>query len=434
MNACTAARGQGGNCPFPSCSLTRRSAGVRHVFVATSVKYGCFISRLRRGETAAVPVDLLSKPLFFRGRLAQLFFRRAALSRLAPNSTSTAHRWNSGTPADSLTSLERRPFHQGKHAQGRRRFHPASPAQSRAAVLTQPWHQSMRPAYTRQAVSAMHAAGRSTALLLVHRGATNGVIGLGVSRNRSVQWRGFHHSVSTILEFLYVGRQFDVHKATHMNQAIYSSRPTIDHSVIGKSSHTFARLMKPSEVAEATEFYPSNVRARVAGHWMLCGDVSAQMFQLLKMVSSHFFPTRVTGFRSSYGFGYGVLTHQVGGHQHRFVLCLSDPPVREFLASIGRDKVGFMLGDDNQPDALVLESPIKPSEFLPLLAMSQEGTPEERKEALLELPLVQEAMSNPLQVPSLVAGTTVQEVNVSLLLPSILDETLRIAMRNAVAK
>ncbi|UUZ77422.1 hypothetical protein LP414_09465 [Polaromonas sp. P1(28)-13] len=194
-------------------------------------------------------------------------------------------------------------------------------------------------------------------------------------------------------------------QAIHMNQAIYSKRPTVDHPSLGKGSHTFARLMTPEKVTEATRFYPANVQTQVAGHWMLCGDVSAQMFQLLKNVSSHLFPTRVTGFRSSYGFGYGVLTHQVGGHQHRFVLCLSDPPVREFLASTSKDKVGFMLGDDNQPDALVLDSPMKSSEFLPLLAMCQEGTTEERKEALLELPLVQEAMSNPLQVPSLVAGS-----------------------------
>lgn len=219
-----------------------------------------------------------------------------------------------------------------------------------------------------------------------------------------------------------------------MNQTINSNRPTVDRPSLGRSSQTFARLMTPEKVTEATRFYPTNVRTQVAGHWMLCGDVSAQMFQLLKKVSSHLFPTRVTGFRSSYGYGYGVVTHQVGGHQHRFVLCLSDPPVREFLTSTSKDKFGFMLGDDNQPDAIILDSPMKSSEFFPLLALCQEGTTEERKEALLELPLVQEAMSNLLQVPSLVAGVTVREVNVSLLLPSILDETLRIAMRNAVGK
>src|SRR2546427_9884705 len=106
-----------------------------------------------------------------------------------------------------------------------------------------------------------------------------------------------------------------------MNQTINSNRPTVDHPSLGKSSQTFARLMTPEKVTEATRFYPTNVRTQVAGHWMLCGDVSNQMFQLLKNVSWHLFPTRVTGFRSPVGFGYGVLPHQVSGHNHAFVLC-----------------------------------------------------------------------------------------------------------------
>ena len=219
-----------------------------------------------------------------------------------------------------------------------------------------------------------------------------------------------------------------------MNQTINSNQSTIEKLSPRSNSQTFARLMTPEKVNEATKCYPADVRERVAGHWMLCGDVSAQMFQLLKKVSSHHFPTRVSGFISTSGFGYGVLTHQVGVHQHRFVLCLSDPPVRKFLASTSKDEFGFMLGDDNQPDAIVLEGPIKHSEFMPLLALSQEGTTEERTESLLELPLIKEVMSNPQQIPSLFVGTTVQQVNVSLLLPNILDETLRIAMRNAARK
>ena len=219
-----------------------------------------------------------------------------------------------------------------------------------------------------------------------------------------------------------------------MNQTINSKRPKVEQSRHGKSSQTFARLMSPQKVNEATQFYPTEVRDKVTGHWMLCGDVSSDMFQMLKKVSAEYFPTRVTGFISTCGFAYGVLTHQVGVHQHRFVICLNDPPVREFLASTSKDEVGFMLGDDNQPDAIVLEGPIKHSEFVPLLALSQEGTTEERTKSLLELPLIKEAMSNPLQIPSLFSGTTVQRVNVSLLLPSILNETLRIAMRNAARK
>lgn len=219
-----------------------------------------------------------------------------------------------------------------------------------------------------------------------------------------------------------------------MNQTINSRRPNVEQSSHGKSSQTFARLMSPQKVSEATQFYPTEVREKVSGHWMLCGDVSSDMFQLLKKVSAESFPTRVTGFISTSGCAYGVLTHQVGVHQHRFVLCLNDPPVREFLASTSKDEVGFMLGDDDKPDAIILEGSIKHSEFVPLLALSPEGTNEERTKSLLELPLVKDAMLNPLQVPSLFKGTTVQQVNVSLLLPSILNETLRIAMRNAARK
>jgi hypothetical protein len=50
------------------------------------------------GRTAAVPVDLLSRPLFFQGRLAQLFFRRAASSRLAPHFTSIVSSVKRGDP------------------------------------------------------------------------------------------------------------------------------------------------------------------------------------------------------------------------------------------------------------------------------------------------------------------------------------------------
>lgn len=192
--------------------------------------------------------------------------------------------------------------------------------------------------------------------------------------------------------------------------------------------------MTPEKVTEATKFYPTHIRSQIADTWMLCGDVSKKMFQLLKNTSAKLIPTRVSGFRSTSGCAYGVVTHQVGSHQHRFILCLNDPPVRDFLSSISKDKFGFMLGDDNEPDALVIDGPEQSSIFLPLLAMCQECSTEERKEALLEFPFVQEALLNPLQVPSLFEATVVQQVNVSFLLPSIFDETLRSVMRNVVKK
>jgi len=221
-----------------------------------------------------------------------------------------------------------------------------------------------------------------------------------------------------------------------MNPTVNSKPASANPFFQGKSTYTFARLMRPSEVAEATQNQPENVKARVAGRWMLCGDVSPKMFSLLKNVSTPFFPTRATGFHSQTGRGYGVLTHQVNGHglQSRFVLCLSDPNVREFLAATATEQVSFMLGNDNGNDALILESPLKSNELTPLLAMSQEASQQEQKVELLELPLVLEAVTSLTQVPSLYAGQTVHQANVSFLLPSILDENLRKSVRNAMSK
>lgn len=200
------------------------------------------------------------------------------------------------------------------------------------------------------------------------------------------------------------------------------------------SSLYFARLMRPDEVASATRNHPGQVRARLAGHWMLCGDVSKEMFQQLKQAPSQDFPARLSAFSSSNGCGYGVLTHQIAGHQHRFLFCLSDPPVRQFLQSVSKDRVGFMLGNDDADDAMVLESFLGSTAFIPLLAMSFEENKDEQRKALLELPAVLEAMTHPLQVPSLFGGESVRQVGVSLLLPRILDEEVKTTLRHAGGK
>jgi len=192
--------------------------------------------------------------------------------------------------------------------------------------------------------------------------------------------------------------------------------------------------MRPSEVDEATKNHPDQVRRLVAGHWTLCGDVSATMFNLIKKSRTDFLPTRLTGFRSTDGIAYGVVTHQVKGYQHRSVLCLYDPSVREFLQATTKDRLFFMLGNDDGDEAVLLGSPLKPVEFIPLLAMSPDASVEQQRQAVFELPAMVEIMSNPLQVPCIPGCQPVKHVSVSLLLPGILGETLRAAMRNATRK
>lgn len=206
------------------------------------------------------------------------------------------------------------------------------------------------------------------------------------------------------------------------------------HALIQPTSHYFSRLMRPDEVDAATKNHPDQVRRLVAGHWTLCGDVSATMFNLLKESRTDFLPTRLTGFRSSDGIGYGVVTHQVKGYQHRSVLCLYDPAVREFLEAATKDRLFFMLGNDDGDEAVLMGSPLKPVEFIPLLAMSSDASVEQQSKAVFELPAVVGTMSNPLQVPTIPGCQPVEHVSVSLLLPGILGETLRTAMRIAARK
>lgn len=232
---------------------------------------------------------------------------------------------------------------------------------------------------------------------------------------------------------------FGAHQAIDMNRPQKSQESqersaASQHALSATSSHYFSRLMRPSEVDEAARDYPDQVRRLVAGHWTLCGDVSATMFNLIKKSRTDFLPTRLTGFRSTDGIAYGVVTHQVKGYQHRSVLCLYDPSVREFLQATTKDRLFFMLGNDDGNETALLTSPLKPVEFVPLLAMSSDWSEEQQRKAVFELPAVVATMSEASQVPRIPGCQPVNHVSVSLLLPGILGETLRTAMRNMARK
>jgi hypothetical protein len=173
-----------------------------------------------------------------------------------------------------------------------------------------------------------------------------------------------------------------------------------------------SRLMCPEEVASATANQPPQVREATKGNWTLSGDVCPEMFALLGTSELTHFPVRLTGFRSSSGMTYGVLTHQIAHFQSRIVLHLSDPRVRQFLEAMAETSVVFMLGNDGTEQAVLVGSPLQPAMFLPLLAMTAEPL-EDQSEALLEeIPLVMLEMGKPATIPSLTAGRSVHHVSV----------------------
>jgi len=208
---------------------------------------------------------------------------------------------------------------------------------------------------------------------------------------------------------------------------------SFDEVALHPTAQYIARLMSPTQVAEATSQKSKEVREWTRGHWLLCGDVATPMFNLLKSVQRRTVAARLTGFTSSDGFSYCVLTHQVERSQHRFLLSLSDPAVRTLLESITTDgKLAFMLGNDDGADALLLDNPLTPRGFLPILAMAHPADLGTQRMGLRELADVQGLIGNPHQVPSIFQQYAVNHASVSLLLPTIVNDMFKDTMEKAV--
>lgn len=179
-----------------------------------------------------------------------------------------------------------------------------------------------------------------------------------------------------------------------------------------------ASILTPDEVVKRTERYPQNVRSVVHGNWFLCGDFSQEMFDQVKADWPGDLSIRVTAFASSIGVYYGVLSHQVKGLAHRFVLPLYEPRAGELLTGIRQAPLMFMFGRDEEVEAMVLPSPLPAHDFAPLLGLFSRPNREYLRDAVAELPSVISALKEPGQVPTAIRGREVTHVDVSVLLPT----------------
>lgn len=179
-----------------------------------------------------------------------------------------------------------------------------------------------------------------------------------------------------------------------------------------------ATVLRPDEVAARTERYPEKVRSVVRGNWFLCGDLSEQMFDMVKTDWPGDLSIRATGFASPIGVYYGVVSHQSKGHAHRFVLPLYEPSAGELLKAIQQAPLMFMLGRDEEEEAMVLPCPLPTRDLAPLLALCSQPAREQLRDAVAELPNVISALKEPAQVPTAIHGREVTHVDVSVLLPT----------------
>lgn len=179
----------------------------------------------------------------------------------------------------------------------------------------------------------------------------------------------------------------------------------------------FARILSPRDATNVAVTYDKNVRDRVRGQWLLCGDVSSKMFARLRDATSQDVGTRMSAFHSPDGVAYAVVTHQVGGLQHRLVVCLYDPPVRELLSAVcAGESVGFLLGNQRAHLAVFVENPHLPIAYAPLLSLAKVKTEDAQDRALYELPNLVATLAEVEKIPSLFREP-VSDVCSSLLLP-----------------
>jgi hypothetical protein len=179
-----------------------------------------------------------------------------------------------------------------------------------------------------------------------------------------------------------------------------------------------ASILTPEQVVKNTTKHPAHVRAQVLGKWFLCGDLSERMFDLVKAEWPGDLSIRVTAFSSPIGVNYGVVSHQARSYAHRFVLPLYEPSAGELLKAIQQKPLMFMLGRDDEEEAMVLPCPLPGHDFAPLVALCRQPGCEQLRDAVAELPNVLRVLKEPSQVPTAVRGQEVAHVDVSVLLPT----------------
>jgi len=183
-----------------------------------------------------------------------------------------------------------------------------------------------------------------------------------------------------------------------------------------------ARIMKPSEVASATRGQPPEVIAGIRGRWMLCGDVARPTFEAMRAADRGELGFRLSAFESPSGNVYCVMTHQVGSHQHRYLLPLWDGPALACIRGMTVGRHGFMLGCAGDKDALVLPSVAPRSDFKPLLAMARSAPDMPESELVSEMPLALGIFARLDAMPSFWPNVEVDTLSVSLVTPTALLE------------
>jgi hypothetical protein len=199
-------------------------------------------------------------------------------------------------------------------------------------------------------------------------------------------------------------------------------------------THGFARLRSPEVHADVRHPLTENIKDEVPA-WVLEGELSTETYDVfcragqLSASGVQKLLTDISMFETSTGTAFLVVTHQVGTHQHRFVLLLTSSKVRSFLTSLmggdqGAGKLTFELSCPSRTQVLSMQAHWLPHAMYQSLLMAGEVPEEQLKDrhqkAIKDFPATMALAGHPDLVSSIAKGMPARHINVSTLMPEVL--------------
>jgi hypothetical protein len=203
-----------------------------------------------------------------------------------------------------------------------------------------------------------------------------------------------------------------------MNKSPLDAFPFLKPSIQKNPRLHTAVLLSPAEVEVAFKDSPAMALQKLRGHWMLIGAVNGNTYSAFKANAGDDIVAQMTVFPTTAGAVYGVLTCQVGVHQHRFVLLLFELEVVTFLAAATKASINIYLESAGElREGMLYDCPMPPEAFIHVQRISKVVDLSTRTDFILELPsLLSEVLT--LKLMSSLNAQDVEEVDVSVLLPA----------------
>lgn len=189
---------------------------------------------------------------------------------------------------------------------------------------------------------------------------------------------------------------------------------------LGTARYSLARVMSPMEVQMATRDRPVEAQDALAGRWMVCGDLKADAFDRMTAMGGADLLWRLSGFTSTEGVHYAVITHQLEDYQHRFMLPAWSAPVRAFIKAAGAGEgYGFMFGRDGGDAAFAVFGRATREMFRSLRAFFSPPDNDSLRRGIAELPRALSTLGRLDAIPSILPAKEVKSVSVSVAVPPL---------------